>query len=204
LIEEQPYNPLDKKNLGVSVADAMLEKPAVQLPLTESFIGAGIYAIYYVGNFPLYEKIAKRNRRGKFSWPIYVGKAVPAGVRQGGVGLDANPGTVLFGRIREHFKSLEQAANLDASDFHCRYLTVDDIWIPLGESLLIEKFSPVWNKVLDGFGNHNPGSGRYKQQRSPWDVVHPGREWALRCAENKQSESEIVAAVKAFIDNPQA
>jgi hypothetical protein len=26
---------------------------------------------------------------------------------------------------------------------------VDDIWIPLGESLLIEMFSPLWNKVLD-------------------------------------------------------
>jgi len=32
----------------------------------------------------------------------------------------------------------------------------------------------------DGFGNHDPGSGRYNQKRSVWDQVHPGRSWATR------------------------
>ena len=124
---------------------------------------------------------------------------MPAGARRGGLGLDANPGSVLFGRIREHARSIEQAENLDLSDFHCRYLIVDDIWIPLGESLLIERFSPVWNRALDGFGNHTPGGGRFSQQRSAWDVVHPGREWAMKCADNKRGREEIVASVRKFI-----
>lgn len=196
---EEPYNPLDKMNLGVSVADAMLERAPTGLPLAEPFVGAGIYAIYYVGDFPLYEPIAERNRRKRFAWPIYVGKAVPAGARQGGVGLDADPGTVLFGRIQEHAKSIEQAKNLRIEDFFCRYLAVEDIWIPLGESLLIAQFSPVWNRCLDGFGNHDPGAGRYRQQRSPWDVLHPGRVWAMKCADNRRSEKEIVASVREFL-----
>ena len=197
--QEEIYNPLDKINLGESVADAMLERRPTRLPLTDSFMGAGIYAIYYVGDLAIYKEIAKRNRRGKFDWPIYVGKAVPAGARQGGLGLGKDPGDVLFKRIGEHSHSIEQAGNLQVSDFFCRYLVVDDIWIPLGESLLIETFSPLWNKCLDGFGNHDPGKGRYGQQRSPWDVLHPGRDWAMRCVENKKSKTQIVSSVKEFI-----
>ena len=34
---------------------------------------------------------------------------------------------------------------------------MDDIWIPLGESLLIEMFVPLWNRILDGFGIHDLG-----------------------------------------------
>jgi hypothetical protein len=170
--DDKPYNPLDKRNLGVSVADAILERTIGPLPPQDSFNGAGIYAIYYFGTtFTPYERIAAKNGDGNFDWPIYVGKAVPVGARKGGFGLDVDPGRVLFKRLVEHSKSIEQAVNLDLCDFRCRYLVVEDIWIPLGESLLIEKFSPVWNRTIDGFGNHAPGSGRYKQQRSPWDVL---------------------------------
>ncbi len=197
---EPPYNPLDKRNLGVSVADAMLERKPVPLPIEESFTGAGIYAIYYTGDFPAYHEITKRNRKNNFAWPIYVGKAIPAGARQGGVGLGENPGTVLFGRIREHASSIQQAmTTLEIADFACRYLVVEDIWIPLGESLLIQKFEPVWNLFLDGFGNHDPGSGRYNQQRSAWDFLHPGRAWALKCAANKRTEAEILASLEVYI-----
>jgi hypothetical protein len=44
--------------------------------------------------------------------------------------------------------------------------------------MLIDLFNPVWNKLIDGFGNHDPGSGRYLQKRAPWDELHPGRAWA--------------------------
>lgn len=190
-----PYNPLAKINLGVSVAEAMLRQPVSQLPPAEPFFGAGIYAIYYSGAFETYEAIASKNRRNKYGWPIYVGKAVPAGARKGGFGLGLKPGRDLYKRLREHAESVDQAENLDLADFKCRFLVVDDIWIPLGEFLLIQRFSPVWNKVLDGYGNHDPGKGRYNQQRSPWDVVHPGREWAMRCAENKRSREDIISSV---------
>lgn len=197
-MSEPPYNPLDKRNLGISVTDAMLVRPATALPGREDrFTGAGIYAIYYVGDFPVYAPIAERNRENRFEAPIYVGKAIPAGARRGGVGLGESPGFVLFGRLREHAESINQARNLELSDFYCRYLTVDDIWIPLGESLLIQRFSPIWNTTLDGFGNHDPGRGRYNQQKPPWDVIHPGRPWAERLQSNRRSEEEIIAAVRS-------
>jgi hypothetical protein len=131
--------------------------------------------------------------------PIYVGKAVPSGSRKGGFGLGENPGRVLFGRLGEHLTSIKAATNLDVKDFQCRYLVADDIWIPLGEALLIDQFSPVWNRVLDGFGNHTPGAGRFKQQRSRWDTLHPGRSWAEKCAPNNVPLETINELVEAFL-----
>jgi Eco29kI restriction endonuclease len=92
-----------------------------------------------------------------------VGKAVPAGARKGGFGLGADPGRVLFRRLNEHAESIRSTKNLKIDDFYCRYLVTDDIWIPLAEAMLIDLFNPVWNKLIDGFGNHDPGKGRYQQ-----------------------------------------
>jgi hypothetical protein len=111
--------------------------------------------------------------------------------------LGIDPGAALFKRLAEHAKSIEQAENLDIKDFYCRFLVVDDIWIPLGESLLIAKFSPLWNQWVDGFGNHDPGKGRYNQERSRWDVLHPGRGFALKCAERQESQEQISIEVQA-------
>ncbi len=197
---ETPYNPLDKKNLGVSVADALLAKKISPLPPPEPFAGAGIYAIYYSGEYPAYAPIARRNKNGQFRFPIYVGKAIPAGARKGGFGLDAPTGSVLHKRLCEHAESIKQARNLKSGDFFCRYLVVDDIWIPLGESLLIEMFFPAWNLLIDGFGNHDPGSGRHNQQRSAWDVLHPGRTWADRLQPNARSAKQILDGLAKFLD----
>ncbi len=184
----EPFNPLNKKNLGLSVAEAMLMKPVEPLPPKESFQGAGIYALYYFGDFPAYKPITDKNKGNKFKCPIYVGKAVPKGARKGGFGLDAAPGKVLYLRLCEHTKSIAKTQSLKPEHFCCRYLTVDDIWIPLGESLLIEMFSPLWNKVLDGFGIHDPGSGRHKQKASSWDILHPGRSWTTKLSGGKTTQ----------------
>ena len=56
----KPFNPLDKRNLGESVADALLDTDAQSLPPIP-FIGAGVYAIYYTGSFSAYEQLAKMN-----------------------------------------------------------------------------------------------------------------------------------------------
>ena len=109
--------------------------------------------------------------------------------------FDARIGSALYKRLCEHAESIRQTTNLNVEDFQSRYLVVDDIRIPLGESLLIRQFRPVWNVVIDGFGNHAPGSGRYNQQRSPWDVLHPGRGWAKRLAKCTKSESELVEEI---------
>lgn len=187
----KPYNPLDKRNLGVSVAEAMLSQDVVSLGILTRFDGAGVYAIYYTGQFNAYRPLARLNKGKKLQAPIYVGKAVPPGARKGGLGLDETPSQALYSRLAEHAESIGLATNLDIKDFHCRYLVVDDIWIPLGESLLIAKFAPVWNTLIDGFGNHDPGKGRYNGLCPRWDVLHPGRAWAAKCKSRPETASQI-------------
>ncbi|MDR1608707.1 MAG: Eco29kI family restriction endonuclease [Deltaproteobacteria bacterium] len=194
----KPYNPLDKMNIGASVADALLARPVQSLGSLAFFSGAGIYAIYYTGDFKAYAPLAKKNRGGQYVAPIYVGKAVPPGARKGNFGLDSEPGPAMYNRLREHAESVSLATNLKLEDFFCRFLVVDDIWIPLGESLVIAKFSPVWNKLVDGFGNHDPGSGRYNQMRSKWDTLHPGRSWALKCADRLDTQKQIILEVAKY------
>ena len=197
---EPEYNPLDKRNLGISVADALLAKALGPLPPEEAFLGAGVYAIYYAGDFAAYGPISLQ-RGPQRETPLYIGKAVPAGARKGGLGLDAGPGTVLHSRLCEHADSIKQTRNLELQDFLCRYLVVDDIWIPLGESLLIQMFSPVWNRLIDGFGNHDPGKGRHQGQMPPWDVLHPGRAWAAKLQPNRKSSDELLATIGEFFQS---
>ena len=97
----EPYNPLDKRNLGASVAAAMLASPVHTLP-PEPFIGAGVYAIYYRGDFAPYKRLVDLNKEG-YNVPIYVGKAVPAGARKGGLGMNVDHGLALFNRLSESF-----------------------------------------------------------------------------------------------------
>jgi hypothetical protein len=185
-----PFNPLDKRNLGAMVAEAILAAPVNPLREVPAFEGAGIYVIYYTGNFPEYEPLAKQNRDNKFCAPIYIGKAIPEGGRKGE--KVAQETRSLSKRLREHAKSIiEVAPGLDTADFYYRYLVVDDIWIPLGESMLITHFAPLWNTLLDGFGNHNPGKGRIKGMRPRWDTLHPGRSWAPQYEPRPESVEDI-------------
>ncbi len=94
---------------------------------------------------------------------------------------------------------MRDATNLKIEDFHCRYLVLDDIWIPLGESLIISRFQPLWNLCLEGFGNHDPGAGRYGGKRPRWDEIHPGREWATRCKPRDESRDDIVNDVRDYM-----
>lgn len=195
-----PFNPLDKKNLGASVAEAMLAGKVHPLGDLPEFKGAGIYAIYYAGDFTPYAEIAKRNNDAKTA-PIYVGKAVPAGARKGGGSASGSGGKPLFNRLSEHAESIRSVSNLNVEDFTCRFLVVDDIWIPLGESLLIARYSPVWNALIDGFGNHDPGSGRYNGMRPRWDVLHPGRAWATKCKERPENADNVALDVETYLRN---
>lgn len=137
------YNPLDKRNLAGSIVNELLRKPAEQLPAIESFNGAGIYVIYYRGPFEAYATVAAGNADGRYDVPIYVGKAASPGGRVGGHDFESAPGTELYKRIAEHADSIRQAENLELNGFTCRYLVVDDIFIPLAESLLIGRYRPV-------------------------------------------------------------
>lgn len=68
---------------------------------------------------------------------------------------------------------------------------MDDIWIPLAETIVITQYKPVWNCALDGFGNHDPGAGRYKGKIPSWDVVHPWRDWAKKLRKSASSYQEL-------------
>ena len=194
-----PYNPLDKKNLGASVAEALLGRKPRSFNELRSFRGAGVYAIYYCGSYEPYSRISQLNQGGDPQAPIYVGKAIPAGGRKGAGTGDSSETLALYRRLKEHADSIK-ATELRLEDFLCRYLVVDDIWIPLGESLLIAKFSPLWNSTLDGFGNHDPGAGRYNGLVPRWDVLHPGRVWAPKCKPRKETAEQLAREVRSRLE----
>jgi hypothetical protein len=195
---ESVFNPLAKRNLGKSVVDALLESPALPLKDIGLFPGAGVYAIYYHGTCPYYRPLSVLNKTAS-NYPIYVGKAIPKGGRKGTSADASLDSTALSKRLQEHKASIEAATSLSIGDFTYRSLVVDDIWIPLGETLIIQRFQPLWNQVVDGFGNHDPGSGRHAGMRPSWDELHPGRTWAGRCQPPKNTKKQILEAVDAYM-----
>ena len=69
------------------------------------------------------------------------------------------------------------------------------------EAALIRQYTPIWNSCIDGFGNHDPGSGRYDQAKSDWDILHPGRQWAERLKGEHPTEKEIKAKATAYYNH---
>ena len=197
------YNPLDKKNLGISVRDALLSQPVNPMP-PGRFRGAGIYAIYYTGSFKAYLPVSEQNRGEKFACPIDVGKAVPGGSRKGGIIRDPEGSAAIANRIKHHSDSIAAARNLKLEDFHFRYLVVDDIWIPLGEAYMIDAFQPVWNKIVEGFGIKTPGKRRKDQYTSIWDTLHPGRHFVekLGLPPNPKNADAIRKEVERYLAMP--
>ncbi len=184
------YDPLDYANLARSVVTALLESASTALPPTEKFSGSGVYALYYTGSLPFYSHISSSD----LDKPIYVGKAIPTGARKGSSQIDSDSSTELFRRLHDHAKSIEQTENLDLAEFQARYLVVEPVWITLAERFLIDHFKPMWNTVIEGFGNHDPGSGRRNMRRPHWDIIHPGRPWAAKL-KAAQTLEEIVRLI---------
>lgn len=178
------FNPLDTDNLGDSLLRAVNQRDPVRLDEIAEFSGAGVYAIYYTGEFPAYKRIAKANSHGAFTQAIYVGKAIPTGGRKGAVAFGHVTGKYLHKRLREHAESIDAAINLELTDFYVRWLVTEPIWIPLAETLLINRNLCVWNILIEGFGNHDPGVNRHAGKRTVWDTVHPGRWWAEKASPN--------------------
>jgi hypothetical protein len=75
-----------------------------------------------------------------------------------------------------------------------------DLVVPV-EASLIRHHKPLWNMVVDGFGNHDPGKGRYNQAKSEWDVLHPGRLWAERLTGVAPQLNEIVVKVRSHLES---
>ncbi|HEU4327663.1 MAG TPA: Eco29kI family restriction endonuclease [Roseiflexaceae bacterium] len=200
--DEKPYDPLAYDNLGHSISQAVLQRATVPMSSLPSFNGAGIYAIYYTGihmPYPAYTALADAHSTAQFSRPIYVGKAEPSGARKG------KRDTLVIGmplakRLSDHVKSIRAASStLSIDDFHCRYLVVEPVWIPLGESILINLTNPLWNVVVEGFGNHDPGKGRLSGVRPMWDTIHPGRPWAVKLPDRSEAVAEINNRITRFL-----
>lgn len=88
--------------------------------------------------------------------------------------------------MNEHAESIFAVKNLELEDCSCRFL---------------EKFLPIWNCLLEGFGNHEPGKGRKNMMTPAWDWYHPGRAWAENLKPRSESPAQIDKAIRAYLEN---
>lgn len=179
-MKPRTYNPLDYASLSETLASELMASELMPLADVEKFYGDGVYALFYCGDFPAYSEMSDINFANPGTLPIYIGKAGPKTL----TGNELNPnvvdtpqaGTRLFDRVtNDHRKSIESATNIEVSEFQCRMLVLNAVWVPLTESALIARYVPIWNSIVPGFGNHAPGKGRIAGKVSRWDILHPGR-----------------------------
>jgi len=179
-LKEHTFKSTKLKSVVDEAVTFFLTTPVHPLPPEDKFDGGGVYALYYFGDFDLYSEISVKNQK-EIEHPIYIGKAVPSGWRTGRTNIAVS--SVLYNRLREHSRSVKQVSNLSLDDFKCRFMILDDVEADLVvpvEAEMIRIYKPLWNQVIDGFGNHDPGKGRYEQAPSEWDALHPGRDWVSR------------------------
>jgi hypothetical protein len=190
-----PFNPLEKRVLGASIAEVLLTTPVYPLSTSFPLRGPGVYAIYYTGiRFAPYAPLAQQNSSGRFVWPIYVGQALPSGGRRGIETADDDP--ALRDRINKHRRSIGAATtDFSVEDFHYRALVMDDAFIRLAETSLLALYKPIWNNYVDGFGNNAPGGGREASKRSRWDTLHDGRIQAVVHADRDETRDQLMAEI---------
>lgn len=185
LMPRANFDPSDPKVVGRMVALALLAQIRVPLSAVEQTYGSGVYAIYYHGDHPLYAAISGTET------PIYVGKADPV---SGDASTPREQGAKLTGRLLEHAGTIATAEAYAAShpsdqfppirlaDFTCRRLVCATNAQLVAEKHLIGMFWPLWNsetKACWGMSKHGDAAKTRANKRSPWDVAHPGRQWAL-------------------------
>jgi hypothetical protein len=178
------FDPADPKTVGRMVSLALLAQPMIPLSSIKSAYGSGVYAIYYDGDHPLYRAISGTET------PIYVGKADP---QNDDASNPREQGAKLTARLLEHAGTIATAAAysdrlpeglhpIRLEDFNCRRLVCATNAQLVAEKHLIRTFWPLWNaetKACWGMSKHGDAATTRANKRSPWDVVHPGRQWAL-------------------------
>ena len=173
--------------------------PTQPLPPPSSFAGPGVYLIYYTGPYEPYAPIAESNRQ-KYEKPIYAGKASPSGRRQ--ARSTSSSSTALYGRLREHERSIRATDTLSRQDFTCRLMILDGKdrgMIATVEAALIDRYKPLWNSCIDGFGNHDPGKNRYHQRLAEWDALHPGRTWEKKCTGSRPDYNDLLQKIGDYL-----
>jgi hypothetical protein len=180
---EASFDPANPDTVGRLVVLALLAQDRVRLRELRPTYGSGVYAIYYTGRHVAYGEISGTET------PIYVGKADPDEPRA------ANPreqGVRLFGRLADHRGAIQEVETyardngidnaLLVDDFECRRLVCATNAQLVAERHLIDVFKPAWNaetKICFGISKHGDNAETRKNKKSPWDVLHPGRDWAM-------------------------
>lgn len=189
------FDPADPTTAGRVVALTMVAQARHPLSAIPAFYGAGVYALYYKGDYEHYRPLSGTDH------PIYVGKADPVNPSA----KDAvAQGVKLSDRLRDHAKSIRKATTtLNIEDFDCRFLIVQSGFQKSAEDYLINKFKPIWNsetKICFGLGKHGDSSDTRGNKRSPWDTLHPGRAWADASSENQKLPSLIAEQIRTHLE----
>lgn len=175
--------------------------PVCEMP-PPTFKGAGVYAIYCTATTGLYERYGNKVNRMGYNVPIYVGKAVPKGWRQSRIAGIENKDSTLRARLAKHARTICAARDLDIDDFACRFMifsgdSVD--MIAAVEAALISEYRPLWNTVIDGFGNNDPGGKRMDGEVPQWHIIHKGVDWALKMTGPRKSVAKVKKSIMDYM-----
>lgn len=202
------FDPADPDTAGRLVALALIAQDRVPLGRIAQTYGSGVYAIYYRGDHPLYAAVAGTET------PIYVGKADP---QTPNARTPREQGPRLFSRLKDHRRMIktvgayaerENLPNpLRIEDFEARRLVCATNAQLVAERHLITMFRPIWNnevRICWGISKHGDAATTRANKRSPWDVVHPGRAWAMDESLNDKATPEDIKQqiVEHFEQNP--
>lgn len=87
---------------------------------------------------------------------------------------------------------------LHIEDFMCRRLVCATNAQLVAERHLIGTFRPLWNKEMNicwGISKHGDDAKKRSNKRSPWDVMHPGRDWAMDEILKDKKSPEVITAL---------
>ena len=194
------FDPSNPNVVGRLVGITMVAQARKPLSNIEQFYGSGVYALYYGGDFAPYKSLSRKEH------PIYVGKADPA---DPAAKTARDQGSRLSNRLSEHYRTIGKAGStMRIDDFEYRALVVQSGWQDSAENYLIHLFQPIWNNEIGicyGFGKHGDAPTTRANLRSPWDTLHPGRDWAHRDPNMKDARpaKRIIADIaKHLSDHP--
>jgi hypothetical protein len=191
---ESVFDPANPRTVGRFVGIALVAQDRHPLSSVPAFYGSGVYALYYDGPFEPYARIVGSEN------PIYVGKADPSNPA---AKTPREQGQRLSVRLKDHARSIRKATTtVGIEHFSCRYLVVQSGWQTAAEDYLINLFKPVWNDEINicyGIGKHGDDPGTRGNLRSPWDTLHPGRDWAHRdqSISDARPQERIVSEISA-------
>ena len=143
------------------------------------------------------KKLTANNMACPFMWAK---RCRPVGDKVGK--WESKKNNKLYERLLQHSKSIQAVKNLETKDFVCRFMIFEgasEAMIAPVEAALIAKYRPLWNSVIDGFGNHNPGSKRFSGMVTQWDILHPGRKWAEKMTGERPDIKMLQRRVKDYM-----